>query len=145
MSKIIKPLNPLIFKVAGELACVWYEIGRGQGLTSKWKTPKQYANANIEKFVPKAIEHLLDILSNPSFPALAKAEIYDALIDPINDTDLMSGQEQLAAINAKKLDNIVKEHERYNKEKIGNVTTTVKDNVLLNKTKPKNPFLGKPH
>ena len=137
MAKIVKPLNPLIFKVAGELAATWYEIGRGQGLTSKWKTPRAYANANIEKFIPKAVSILLDMLGpHSNMPELAKNEIYEALLDPVNDPDLMNGSEQLKAINAKKLDDIVKEHERYNKDKLGVVNTAPKDNVLINKTNP---------
>ena len=146
MSKIVKPLNPLIFKVAGSLAAEFYEIGRSQGLTSKWKTPRQYANANIEKFVPKALEYLIDMLGEHSnMPQLVKQEIYEAITDPINDPDLMSGQEQLDKINAKKLDEIVKEHERYNKDKLGMVNTEVKqqDTVLHNKVMPTskpNPF-----
>jgi hypothetical protein len=145
MAKIVKPLNPLIFKVAGELAATWYEIGRSQGLKSKWKTPKQYAYNNLEKFVPKAIEHLLDILSNPSFPDLAKAEIYEALIDPINDKDLMDGTSQLDNIQAKKLDEIVKEYEKRKLPEI--VTEDHKKTVLHNNVKPKskNPFLQRPN
>lgn len=136
MAKIVKPLNPLIFKVAGSMAAEWYEIGRSQGLKSKWPNARAYAKNNLEKFVPKAISILLDMLSNPSYNDVMKMEIYEALTDPINDKDLMSGQEQLDRINAKKLDDIVKEHERYNKDKIGNVVT---DNVLINKTNPFTP------
>lgn len=83
-----KPQSNLIEKTAGELAGVWYEIGRGQGMTSKWKTPKTYARANLEQFIPVAIKHLLEILGNPSTPDLMKQEIYDALIERANDPDL---------------------------------------------------------
>ena len=144
--KIVKPLNPLIFKVAGEFAAVYYETGRSQGLTSKWKTPRAFARDNLEKFVPAVIEHFLTMLGPTSnLPELAKAEIYSALIDPINDPDLMDGTSQLSNINAKKLDDIVKEHERYNKDKLGMVNTVVEkqDTVLHNKVMPTskpNPF-----
>jgi hypothetical protein len=80
--------KPLIEKVAGELAGVWYEIGRGQGMTSKWKTPRAYAKANIEKFIPLALKHLLEMLSNPTTPDLMKQEIYDAIMERVNDPDL---------------------------------------------------------
>lgn len=144
MSKIVKPLNPLIFKTAAELACCWYEIGRSQGLKSKWPTARSYAKANLEKFVPRAISILLDMLSNPSYNDIMKMEIYDALIDPLNDRDLMNGSSQLDDINAKKLDEIVKEYE---KRKLPDVNTkpTTQDNILINKTKSKNPFLQRPN
>ena len=114
-------MNPLIFRTALELAAVWYEIGRGQGLKSKWPNARAYAKANIERFVPKAIEHLLQILANPSFPESAKRDIYEALIDPINDPDLK--KQDLKDIDAKKLDDLVKQYE---KNKIGNISTLPK-------------------
>jgi hypothetical protein len=129
--KIIKPLNPLIFKVAGELAATFYEIGRSQGLTSVHKTPRAYAQANLEKFVPKAIEHLLDILANPSFPELAKNEIYEAIIDPINDPDLISGKVAQDKLDIKKLDDVVKQYEK----------RSIKHNILLNKPEEKKTVL----
>lgn len=139
-SKIAKPLNPLIFKVAGELAAVWYEAGRSTGLTSKWPNARAYARANLERFVPKAIEHLLAILANPSFSNHAKFEIYEALIDPINDPDLMTGG-VAPDINVKKLDDIVKQ---YTKNKIKfNIEITAPKSDLKSTTAlsvPQNPF-----
>lgn len=103
MSLIISaPKSNLIEHVAGQLAATWYEIGRSQGMTSKWKTPRAYARANIEKFLPKAIEHLIDILGNPSFPDLAKQEILEALLERHNDPTLKTGNE-LPNIDMKKL------------------------------------------
>lgn len=83
--KIVSPSSILIETVAGLLAATWYEIGRGQGMKSKWKTPQAYARNNLEKFVPKAIEHMIDQLNNPSVNAESKAMIYDALSERMND------------------------------------------------------------
>jgi hypothetical protein len=80
--------KPLIEKVAAELAGTWYEVGRGQGMTSKYKSARAYARANIEKFVPKAVEILIDMLGKPDTPEIMKAEIYEALMERINDPDL---------------------------------------------------------
>lgn len=85
MKKLLAPHSILIETVAGQLAATWYEIGRSQGLTSKWKTPKAFAQANLEKFIPKAIDHMLDILNNPHTDPDAKVMIYDALSDRMND------------------------------------------------------------
>lgn len=88
MRKIVVPKYTLIEQTAYELACTWYEIGRSQGLTSKWKTPRLYARANLEKFVPKAIEHLLDILANKNTTEYVKNTIYEAMYERVNDPEL---------------------------------------------------------
>ena len=79
------PSSVLIEVVAGTLCATWYEIGRSQGLKSKYKTTKAYVNANVEKFIPKAIEHLIDQLNNPFISHENKELIYDALSDRVND------------------------------------------------------------
>lgn len=106
MSKIFVPHSHLIEHVAGALAATWYEIGRSQGMKSKYKTPRAYARANIEKFLPKAIEHLLDILANPTFPDLAKQEIFEALMERHNDPTLKT-ENQLPKVDMKKLMSII--------------------------------------
>lgn len=83
--KLIAPHSILIEKVATEFACTFYEVGRSQGMTSKHKNAKLYAQANLEKFLPKAIDHLLDILNNPSTDNEMKVMIYDALSERVND------------------------------------------------------------
>jgi hypothetical protein len=103
--KIKDPSSILIETVAAQLAATWYEIGRGQGLKSKWKTPQAYARANVEKFVPKAIEHLIDQLNNPYTPEENKIMIYDALSERVNDPDNITSTQikGLPAIDIKKL------------------------------------------
>lgn len=93
MSKIKSPSSHLIEKTAIELAACWYEVGRSQGLTSKYKNARVYAAHNLEKFLPKAIEHLINILHQPNTSELIKVEIYDALLErvganPISDIDV---------------------------------------------------------
>ncbi len=88
--KIITPANPLIYKVAAEMAGVFYDAGRSSGLHSKHKTAEAFAKANIEKFLPKAVETLIFMLKPDSNCSdFMRSEIYDALMDPVNDPDLM--------------------------------------------------------
>src|ERR1700677_3109797 len=104
--KIVKPNNILIEKVAGEFAAVFYEIGRSQGLTSKYKSARAYARANMEKFIPKAIEHLIECLGPKStLPPEAKEEIYDCLMDRVNDPTSVTSEDikGLPDIDIKKL------------------------------------------
>jgi hypothetical protein len=88
------PRVDLIEKIAAEFAGVWYETGRAQGMTSKYKTAKAFARANIERFVPNAVNHLLDMLNSPDYNDHVKKEIYVALMERIHDPDtamLMEG------------------------------------------------------
>lgn len=88
MRKFTTPNSTLIEKTAGELAATWYEIGRGQGMTSKYKNPRAYARANLEQFIPKAIELLISMLGRPDIPDTMKDEIHAALTERANDPDL---------------------------------------------------------
>jgi hypothetical protein len=86
--KLIKPESTLIEKTALELAAAFYEIGRGQGLKSKYKTPQEYAKKYLTKFIPKAVDILMDMLAKDSTPKEQKDAIYDALMERSNDKDL---------------------------------------------------------
>lgn len=89
MKKIITPTSTLIETIAGQLAATWYEIGRGQGLTSKWPNARAYASANFEKFIPNAVECCLEMLKPTSnaTPEM-REEIYEALMERHNDPEL---------------------------------------------------------
>ena len=88
MRKIVKgPKYTLFEQVALEFAAVYYEAGRSTGLTSKWKDARSFSRANFEKFIPKAIEHCITLLSRQDIPDLAKQEIYDCLMERNNDPD----------------------------------------------------------
>lgn len=88
--KIIKPESTLIEQTALQLAATWYEIGRGQGLKSKYKNPKDYARAYVKQFIPKAVELLMEILAKDSTPIHMKDAIYDCFMERTNDHDLAS-------------------------------------------------------
>jgi len=89
MKKIIQPKHILIEQIAGELAATWYEVGRSQGLTSKHKNARTYAKANLEKFIPKAVELCLKMLEpNSNATEEMKREIYEALMERHNDEEL---------------------------------------------------------
>lgn len=86
--KLIKPESTLIEKTALELAASFWEIGRGQGLKSKYKDAKSYAKAYVVKFIPKAVDVLMDILANPQTPEAQRLAVYDAFLERANDKDL---------------------------------------------------------
>ena len=81
-----QPKFNIIEHVAAELAAVFYETGRSQGLTSKYKNARVYAMNNLEKFVPHAVKALMDQLNDPSVSAEQKEEIYESLMERMNDS-----------------------------------------------------------
>lgn len=143
--KIIKPLNPLIYATARDMAAETYEAGRSKGMTSKYKNARQYAIANIEKFIPIAVKTLLMMLKPTStISEFMKYEVYEALTDPINDPNLINGKgdgKALPDINVKKLAQILKQ---YDKNKINVPVTSGKPN-LKGSTSLSNPFAPKPN
>ncbi len=84
MKPTVPKLN-LIEHVAAELAATFYEVGRSQGLKSRHKNARNYALNNLEKFVPHAVKHLLEMLNSPSTSAEMKEEIYESLMERMND------------------------------------------------------------
>lgn len=86
--QVVAPHSLLIEKTALELAATYYEVGRGQGLTSKFKNPKAFAKANVEKYIPMAVKLLMDMIASPATPPDQKDMIYDALLERANDPDL---------------------------------------------------------
>jgi hypothetical protein len=88
-TKIKKPSSVLIENIAANLAAEFYEAAlRTPGLKpSKHKTHKAFVKANIEKFLPKAVDLCLDMLGNPYTPADQKQMIFEALQDRVNDPE----------------------------------------------------------
>ena len=86
--RFIKPESLLIEKTALELATAIYEVGRSQGLTSKYKDHKSYAKRHLNEFIPKAVELLMDILANPNTPTDHRDMIMDAFLERANDVEL---------------------------------------------------------
>lgn len=83
--KIVQPKHEIIEETALQLAATWYEIGRSQGLTSKYKNAKSYARRNLERFIPNAVEHLTSMLGKNDVPQNQKDIIYEALMERAND------------------------------------------------------------
>ena len=86
--KIIEPHSILIEETALKFAATYYEVGRSQGLTSKFKNARAFAKANVERFIPMAVKTLMDMLANPSTPEAQKEMIYQAFTERANDPDL---------------------------------------------------------
>ena len=89
MKKILTPTNTLIEETAAQLAAEWYCIGRSQGLTSVCKNEREYAKKNLERFIPKAVEYLLEMLKPDSNATEEmKSQIYEAMCQRHNDEEL---------------------------------------------------------
>lgn len=87
--KIINPASVLIEQTAADLASAFFEVGLSQGLKSKHKTHKAFVHHNIERFIPKAVDILIDMLGNPATPDSQKELIREALVERANDPDLV--------------------------------------------------------
>ncbi len=85
MSLILSSKHTVIERTAGELAATWYETGRSQGMTSKYKNARAYAKAYLESYIPLAIQILTSMLSRNDIPEIMKNEIYDSLLERSND------------------------------------------------------------
>lgn len=86
--KIIKPSSVLIEQTAADLAAAFFEVGLSQGIPTKHKTHKAFVHHNIEKFIPKAVEILTDMLANPATPQEQRDAILEALLERASDPDL---------------------------------------------------------
>jgi len=107
MSKqLVRLEDDLLERTALEFAAVYYEAGRSTGLKSKFKDAKSFAKHNFERFIPKVIEHFLDILANPTFDEDAKRMIWEAIQKRHNDPNLQQTT-QLPDIDVKKLISLV--------------------------------------
>lgn len=92
------PINSLIFQTAGELAAAWVEVAfndpnftRGKYVGLGDKPVRMFVKDHIEKFIPLAITYLIRMLKSTSnCTEHMRREIYKALMDPINDPDLMA-------------------------------------------------------
>lgn len=87
-NNLVTPKSLLIEKTALELAAVFYEAGRSSGLTSKHKDARSFAKANVEKFIPKAVDLLMTMIGSDAIPQDQKDLIYEAFMERTNDKDL---------------------------------------------------------
>jgi|ERR1700748_79239 len=86
--KFADPSSTLIESTAYQFACTFYEVGRSQGLTSKYKTHKHYAARYMKQFIPLAVDTLMKMLANDATPQIQRDAIYDAFLERTNDVDL---------------------------------------------------------
>lgn len=87
MKKIVSPSSILIEKTALHCAQTFYEVGRQQGLKSKHKTGRHFAAANMEKFVPHAVDALMKQLCDPNTPTEQRDMIFEAFQERMNDPE----------------------------------------------------------
>ena len=79
------PRFTIFEKIAGELAGVFYEDCRSQGMKSEFKSAKAFARAKFLTFLPKAIELCLGMLERPDIHENMKQEILAAYLERANE------------------------------------------------------------
>ena len=99
------PASTVIEKTALEFAAVFYDAARSSGATSKM-TQKAWARKNFHKFIPRAVQTLISMLGRSDISDLMKQEIHTALIERINDPEMIM------------IDDLAKEHLQDNKLKV---------------------------
>ena len=98
-SSIKDPSDVIVEKTAGEFAGTFYDAARSSGLKViqlqgqkinllKYKTPRAFARSHLEKFIPAAVEALIEIMSRENCPVEQKEMIYQALLERVNDQDI---------------------------------------------------------
>lgn len=86
--KLVTPQSILIEQTAAEMACIFWEAGRSAGMPSKYKNARAFARAKLTTFIPKAVQHLIEMISNPATSKEMKDLIYEAIMERVNDPDL---------------------------------------------------------
>lgn len=100
-----KPEFDIIEVTAMKFAATFYETGKSQGLTSKYKTERLYALHNFHLFIPRAIDTLTEMLSRDDIAENIKEKVYLALMERVNDPELAQvfPIETLPKVDIKKL------------------------------------------
>lgn len=79
----------LIENTAGQYAAIFWEACRSSGMPpGKHKTARAFARANLEKFIPIAVQNLIEIMGRENTPASQKEIIYQAIMERTNDEQL---------------------------------------------------------
>jgi hypothetical protein len=89
--KIFKAEFDIIEHTAMKFAATFYEGCRNRDLkprNPKHNTPRLWALHNFERFIPKAIETLIDMLSRNDIAEPMKEKIYLAIQERTNDKEL---------------------------------------------------------
>lgn len=88
------PASTLIEQTAIELAAEVYDGFRCMGFTDpRYPNERKYIKKNFERFIPKAIELLLQILHRESTSKVMKDEIYKAIIERNEHKVTINGQD----------------------------------------------------
>lgn len=88
MTKPIKfdlPKFDVVEHTALQFALTFYEAARSSGMKSKYKTARLWALHNYIKFIPKALDTLIDMLSRNDIHDNVKQKIHEAIIERTND------------------------------------------------------------
>jgi len=86
--KLIRPSSEIIERTAAEMCALYYEVGRSQGLKTKYKTHKAFVHKYLENFIPMAVDKLVDMLGDPNVSEHLKTEIFAALEERKADPEL---------------------------------------------------------
>lgn len=87
MNKIVGgPKYTVLEVIAANLAATFYEAARNTGMASKkHKNARSYGRANIELYIPKAIEIAIEMLGRDDVSIHMKDELSNAIIERAND------------------------------------------------------------
>lgn len=130
--KEVKPVNPLIFQTAADLAAAWAEVAfsdnrftRGKYVGRGDKPIKMFVADHLEKFLPLAISYLIEMLKPTSNMSYALKEvIHAALTDPLNDPELMLiGKKKGSELKTETEQMVLNAIRNFDKNKIGNIST----------------------
>lgn len=102
MKPNVIPKSTLIESTAANLAAQYYEIGRSEGLASKHLSHKEFAMANMERFIPHAVDILLDMLHKDDTTVHMKDAIMEAFDERRNDPDYFILNEKIQPFKTKK-------------------------------------------
>ena len=86
--KLIRPSSEIIERTAAEMCALYYEVGRSQGLKTKYKTHKSFVHKYLENFIPMAVDSLVGMLGDPNVSEHLKKEIFEALEERKADPEL---------------------------------------------------------
>ena len=127
-----KPVvNALIFKTAATFAATWFEAALSSGLPrGKYvgrgdKPLKMFVQDHIEKFIPYTISTFIEMLKPTSnCTEHMRMEIYEALMDPFNDPDLMAiGRNNTKQQNEKIVLDAIKNFDKRKINEFGKIPT----------------------
>lgn len=113
-------MNPLIWNTTASFAAVWFEAALSSGLDrGKYvgrgdKPIRMFVKDHVEKFLPMTISILIDMLKpTSSCNEHMRAEIYEALMDPVNDPELMDiGKNKTKSEHEKVIEKAIKDYDR---------------------------------